>query len=811
LEKTADPTTYGAGEVVTYTFVSTNNGTQTLSDVSIADTGLAGLSALDCTPAAPATLAPGEALSCTATKTMTQADVDAGSVTNTATSTGTPPGGAEPVETTDDETVTSDGEPALSFAKTADSTTYVAGDEVTYTFATANTGTVTLTEVSVADTGLAGLSALECVPAAPAVLAPGETQTCTATKTMTQVETDAGAVTNVATATGTPPGGATPIERTDDETVTSSGTPVLTLQKSASPTTYVAGDVVTYTFFAANQGTVTLSEVAIADTGLAGLSALDCTPAAPATLAPGEALQCTATKTMTQAETDAGAVTNVATATGTPPGGAGPVTATDDETVTGAGTSALTLEKSASPTTYVADDVVTYEFVTTNGGTTTLSDVEVADTGLAGLSALECVPAAPAVLAPGESQTCSATKTMTQAETDAGAVTNVATATGTPPPNGPGGGAPLTATDDETVTSTGTGSISLDKTASPATYLAGDVVTYTFAATNAGSVTLSEVAIADTGLAGLSALDCTPAAPATLAPGEVLSCSASKTMTQAEADAGSVTNTAIAEGTPPPGGPGGGEPVTDDDAETVISDAEPGLALSKTADPATYVAGDVVAYTFATTNTGTVTLSEVEVSDTGLTGLSALDCTPAAPAVLAPGEIQTCTATKTMTQAETDAGAVTNTATSTGTPPGGADPVTATDDETVTSDGVPAIGLEKTADPATYVAGDVVAYTFASTNTGTVTLSEVEVSDTGLTGLSALDCTPAAPARLAPGEIQTCTATKTMTQAETDAGAVTNTATSTGTPPGGADPVTATDDETVTSDGVPAIGLEKTA
>ena len=452
------------------------------------------------------------------------------------------------METTDDETVTSDGEPALSFSKTASPTTYVAGDVVTYTFTTANSGTVTLSDVGVSDTGLTGLSALDCTPAAPATLAPGESQTCTATKTMTQADTDAGSVTNTATTTGTPPGGADPIELADDETVTSSGTPVLTLQKSASPLTYIAGDVVTYTFFAANQGTVTLSDVSITDTGLVGLSALTCTPTAPATLAPGEALQCSATKTMTQAETDAGAVTNVATTTGTPPTG-GPVTGTDDETVTSSGTSVLTLAKSGSQPTYVAGDVVTYTFLTTNGGTKTLTDVEVSDTGLTGLSALDCTPAAPATLAPGEELTCTATKTMTQAEADAGSVTNTATATGTPP----GGDPPLEATDDETVTSVAAPALTLDKAAAPLTYLAGDVVSYTFNATNTGTTTLTDVEVSDTGLTGLSALDCTPAAPATLAPGEQLTCTASKTMTQAEADAGSVTNTATATGTPPGG------------------------------------------------------------------------------------------------------------------------------------------------------------------------------------------------------------------------------------------------------------------
>ncbi len=70
--------------------------------------------------------------------------------------------------------------------------------------------------------------------------------------------------------------------------------------------------------------------------------------------------------------------------------------------------------------------------------------------------------------------------------------------------------------------------------------------------------------------------------------------------------------------------------MTDTDDETVTVGRDPVHQLVKTADSATYSAGDVVTYTFTTTNTGTTTLSDVEVSDTGLTGLSALSCDPGA-------------------------------------------------------------------------------------------------------------------------------------------------------------------------------------
>ena len=70
--------------MVTYTFTGHNTGTVTLPNVSVTDP-MTGLSAIGCTPTAPATLAPGADIGCTATYTVTQADVDAGSIANTAT------------------------------------------------------------------------------------------------------------------------------------------------------------------------------------------------------------------------------------------------------------------------------------------------------------------------------------------------------------------------------------------------------------------------------------------------------------------------------------------------------------------------------------------------------------------------------------------------------------------------------------------------------------------------------------------------------------------------------------------------------
>ena len=78
--------------------------------------------------------------------------------------------------------------------------------------------------------------------------------------------------------------------------------------------------------------------------------------------------------------------------------------------------------------------------------------------------------------------------------------------------------------------------LSLTKAAAPTSYSqVGQVINYTLVATNDGNATLTGVSISDP---VLGALTCPQ--PATLVPGEVISCTGSHTITQADLDAGAI-------------------------------------------------------------------------------------------------------------------------------------------------------------------------------------------------------------------------------------------------------------------------------
>ncbi|HSF81326.1 MAG TPA: DUF5666 domain-containing protein [Anaerolineales bacterium] len=221
--------------------------------------------------------------------------------------------------------------------------------------------------------------------------------------------------------------------------------PALTLTKSASPTQYSAVDeVISYSFVISNTGDVDISgPFTVSDDKTMDESC----PAEPASLAPGESLTCTASYTITQADLDAGSVTNIASATADNDGN--PVTSNEDTATvysTLVSDTGLVLDKSASPTEFDAvGDVIVYTYVVSNTGTEPINGpFSVTDDKI---SAVDC-SSAPASLGTGESFTCTASYTILPEDLDAGSVTNVAYATAD------NVGVPLTSnTDTETVTS----------------------------------------------------------------------------------------------------------------------------------------------------------------------------------------------------------------------------------------------------------------------------------------------------------------------------------------------------------------------
>lgn len=284
----------------------------------------------------------------------------------------------------------------------------------------------------------------------------------------------------------------------------------------------------------------------------------------------------------------------------------------------------------------------------------------------------------------------------------------------------------------------------------PGDLVAGSQVPYDFVVTNSGATNINGLVVNDPKIGPVSC------PTTTLAPGQTVTCTATYTVTAADAAHGSIDNTAVASGS------SDGQTVTSPpSSESVPIERPPGIEVEKSVEtPGPYSVGQTVTYSYTVRNTGGVELTDVAVEDDHVSGITC-QSTTLAPAG-SPGDSTTCTGTYTITAADGVAGSVTNTARATGTAEGFV--VTSPETQQTVPVGAPHITLKKrVVSPGPFVVGSRVDYEYTVTNTGSTPLHDVLVSDDRVTGITCDTTT------LAPGASTTCHGTYTVTQADVDA------------------------------------------
>ncbi|MGW4383029.1 DUF7507 domain-containing protein [Kitasatospora sp. NPDC004531] len=731
IEKIADGAgPFHLGETVHYTYTVTNTGTAVASNVKVLDDHVASVTC-DAT-----TLAPGTSTLCHGSYVVTAADVQAGKVTNTAHAEGTDPQGQQVVSPPVEATIPVVGIAELTIAKTADSAgPFHAGDTVTYTYTVTNTGTAAVNALKVADDHVVP------VTCDATTLAPGESTLCHGTYVVSAADVTAGHVTNTARAEGTDPQGQTVVSPQVEATVPVVGEGLLTIEKiadSAGP--FRVGDTVAYTYTVTNTGTAPVSNLTVVDDHVASVTC-DST-----TLAPGTSMLCHGSYVITAADVTAGHVTNTAHAAGTDPQGQEVVSPPVEVTVQVVGEAQLAIQKSADTAgPFHAGDTVSYTYTVTNTGTATVSNLTVADDHVVPVTCDSTT------LNPGASTLCHGTYVVTAADVTAGHVTNTARAEGTDPQ----GRTVLSPQVEATVPVVGEGLLTIEKIADSAgPFHLGDTVSYTYTVTNTGTAPIGGITVVDDHVASVTC-DST-----TLNPGASTLCHGSYVVTAADVQAGKVTNTAHAEGTDP-------HVVSPSVEVTVPVTGEAQLSVTKKADASgPFRAGDVVRYTYTVTNTGSVALHDVAVSDDRVASVVCDART------LDPGRSTVCHGSYVVTEEDVEAGRVTNTAHASGTDPEGRPVESAPVELTVeTVSGASSLSVSKQADVTGAArVGDTVTYTYTVTNTGSTVLTDLTVRDDRVASVSC------EATRLEPGASTTCRGTYLVTAEDAKAGHVTNTA-----------------------------------
>ena len=287
-----------------------------------------------------------------------------------------------------------------------------AGAEIEYTITAENTGTEALVDVSVDDTLLGDITA-DFVPALSLGLAVG----ATATATVTHTAPGAGSVTNTVTATGT--GADSDKDDSDTASCTTHVTPpgpAIQIVKGGAPELVHRGDTITYQFEVTNTGDVELFDVDLTD-ARCDAGTIDPGVDVDGSLGVDEVWHFTCTHLVTQDDPDP--IPNTANVRGDTVEGEGGVEVTDQDTfqvdIIHPG---ISIAKTVSDDTVPEGTVVTYTYVVTNTGDTTLFNISVNDDVIGPIGTI-------ASLAAGASATLTGTFTVGDSPT-----TNIGTASG---------------------------------------------------------------------------------------------------------------------------------------------------------------------------------------------------------------------------------------------------------------------------------------------------------------------------------------------------------------------------------------------
>lgn len=249
VSKTADVPYAWVGDTITYTYVVTNTGDVTLSNVTAIDYPLGAVTL------GAASLAPGAATTGTLIYTVLAGDLP-GPLVNNVIVTGRSATSVS-VISGDQLSVPLTSSPAIAVNKTANVTVAEVGDTISYTYVVTNTGNITLNALTAVDDQLGPVTLGDFS------LAPGASTNGTLTYTVLGSDLPGPLVNKVEVTGDSDPGGS--VSGDDTLSVTLANAPAIAVSKTANVTSAKVGDSITYTYMVTNTGNSELHAITAVD------------------------------------------------------------------------------------------------------------------------------------------------------------------------------------------------------------------------------------------------------------------------------------------------------------------------------------------------------------------------------------------------------------------------------------------------------------------------------------------------------------------------------------------------------------------
>ncbi len=730
-----EPLFRNVGETIHYTFEIFNCGNVSINNIVISDP-----SAVITAGNPISSLAPRTTVTASGEHRVTQSDVNAGRIVNVASVSGVGPLGNPVTDESNEVTLFANIPATLLVTQSAREASFnTKGDTLHFDIILRNYRNSPVMDIMVTDPNAIISSSNKL-----AIMNAGNSATFLARHIVTQSDLDAGKVVNIAYATGTDFYNFVDNAISNEVTVFAAQSPLLVLTKTAQEESYSAiGELIHYSNEVRNTGNVKITGLTLTDPNTSATGSKQI-----ASLEPGESAIIGTIHTITLADLNIGFVEKTASISGADANSQPVRMISNQVTVKGKQNAQLTsLLTSAENTFAMEGDLIHYSIEVRNSGNVSLTNVSITDE-TSGPAIGKSIP----VLVPGTVTVFNIEHTITPADMLAGKVLNRATVSAYNQV-----GEKISRQSNElSVTASTTERLIVTKFVQESSFTkAGEIIHYTVTIRNNGKVSLSDISVLVPGavISGNSLIS-------NLSASSSSTINATRTITQADLDAGTISSIATISGTYQDG------TAYSEQSNPVLVNGiqEPGLktALSA-AEPSFDKVGQLVNFTITMENTGNVTLTSI-----GLTNQGDLSLAGQSDIRLAPGETIRISVPYVVAVSDMDAGAVVKTVYASGIDSRN-QPIDAMSDEViVTGLQKPELSARATSAERNFnKAGDIIHYTINVRNSGNVSIISTAVTNPNAVIIDARPITI-----LLPGESFTVSATHIITEADLLAGKV---------------------------------------